>query len=302
MLDDLPVAQCEKNLLGSAPARCTGLVLAPPPASLHYYPASCNSCPEPHTSRISQYSHSPYTSPAIPQSQDHQVFVRHSSFGTLLVPKKFMNYTAKSTADAAAVATKQAAKIKVKKAAKQSAAEQAEATQKPKKKEKTEKTEKKEKKEKKAKKAATGDKAAAAEQAMSGPNAAQATKATKERRLCKSDPTSVLASASSYGGSLPGRLTPHRAPYCAGMEDSPVALWSRWPLGTCGSWLYHTNTVVASGPCPATCPLKCVSRVSTYRRQRSKARAFARSSSSASPLLSAPPSSRTSRSPAWRVG
>ena len=52
-------------------------------------------------------------SPIAPRSQDHQVFARHSKlakFGTFPVPKD-MNNTKKSAADAAAVATKIAAKV-----------------------------------------------------------------------------------------------------------------------------------------------------------------------------------------------
>ena len=64
--------------------------------------------------------------PLPPRSQAHQVFAQHNKFGTFLVPKDSMNTTKEPAADAAAVTTKMAAKI----AAKQVAAEQAEAKQK----------------------------------------------------------------------------------------------------------------------------------------------------------------------------
>ena len=101
-------------------------------------------------------------SQAAPQSQDHQVFARHNKFGTFPVPRAFLNTTKKSTADAAAVVTKQKAKVAVKKMAKQAAAEQDEAVQKIKEK-------------KKAKvKATIKEEATKAEQAMSAEDAAPA--------------------------------------------------------------------------------------------------------------------------------
>ena len=64
---------------------------------------------------------SPGDTPGVLLSQDHEVFARHTKFGTFQVPKSFLNNTKKSAADAAAMAAKQAAKLRARQAAKQAA-------------------------------------------------------------------------------------------------------------------------------------------------------------------------------------
>ena len=103
----------------SAPPLHRILSLSPPPASLPLLRAPPPS--KPHLA-VGQLRAPP---PPPPRSQDHQVFAQHNKFGTFLVPKDSMNTTKEPAADAAAVTTKMAAKI----AAKQVAAEQAEAKQ-----------------------------------------------------------------------------------------------------------------------------------------------------------------------------
>eukprot|EP00964_Phaeocystis_antarctica_P028909 scaffold16285_cov55-Phaeocystis_antarctica.AAC.3 len=118
-------------------------------------------------------------SQAPPQSQDHQVFARHNKFGTFPVPGAFLNTTKKSTADAAAVVTKQKAKVALKKMAKQAAAEQDEAVQKI--------NEKKKAKVKAKVKATIKEEATKAEQAMPAEDAAPA-KAAKENAAVQTWP------------------------------------------------------------------------------------------------------------------
>ena len=151
--------------------------------------------------------------PAVPQSQDHQVFAQHS-FGTLTAPKECMSNTEKSAAAETAVETKHAAT----KAAKQQAvAEQA--------KQKT----------KAKKQVAAQDKAAVVAEQLALSDDAVPAEATKEEAtvqiwpglapLCDSTCLSGVGLGLGYGWAPPVNSTQSLEAH-----RPPVVLRAPWPL------------------------------------------------------------------------